>query len=170
MDAASFKQQFLPCHQKLYRVAFRLMGNAQDAEDMVQEAYLKLWKKREDLIDIQNIEAYCVTLIKNVCYDALRAFHLDEDNRPPEELNVTAASNIAQEVERKDEMAHLRKLISQLPEQQKRVMLLRDLNDCSFDEIEKATGLNAVNIRVLLSRARKKIREQFNEIINYEGK
>lgn len=170
MDANSFKQQFLPCHQKLYRVAFRLMGNAQEAEDMVQEAYLKLWKKRGELVDILNIEAYCVTLIKNVCYDALRAFHLDEDNRPPEELNVTASSNIAQEVERKDEMAHLRKLIGQLPEQQKRVMLLRDLNDCSFEEIEKATGLNAVNIRVLLSRARKKIREQFNEIMNYEGK
>lgn len=170
MDAVSFKQQFLPCHQKLYRVAFRLMGNAQDAEDMVQEAYLKLWKKRDELIDIQNIEAYCVTLIKNVCYDALRAFHLDEDNRPPEELNVTATSNVAQEMERKDEMIHLRKLIGQLPEQQKRVMLLRDLNECSFEEIEKATGLNAVNIRVLLSRARKKIREQFNEIMNYESK
>ena len=49
MDAASFKQQFLPCHAKLYRVAFRLMGNVQDAEDMVQEAYLKLWKKRDEL-------------------------------------------------------------------------------------------------------------------------
>ena len=51
MDAASFKQQFLPCHAKLYRVAFRLMGNVQDAEDMVQEAYLKLWNKRDELSD-----------------------------------------------------------------------------------------------------------------------
>lgn len=64
MDAASFKQQFLPCHAKLYRVAFRLMGNVQDAEDMVQEAYLKLWKKRDELPEVASIEAYCVTLIK----------------------------------------------------------------------------------------------------------
>lgn len=170
MDAISFKQQFLPCHPKLYRVAFRLMGNAQDAEDMVQEAYLKLWRKRDELVDILNTEAYCVTLVKNVCYDSLRSFHLDEGNRPFEELNLATASDIGREMERKDEVNHLRRLIGQLPEQQKRVMMLRDLNDCSFEEIEKATGLNSINIRVLLSRARKKIREQFNEIMNYESK
>ena len=170
MDAADFKQQFLPCHPKLFRIAFRMMGNSQDAEDMVQEAYLKLWKKRDELVGILNIEAYCVTLIKNICYDVLRGSHLDEDNRPPEELNLTGSSNIAQEIERKDEMNHLRKLIERLPEQQKRVMLLRDLNDWSFEDIEKVTGLNAINIRVLLSRARKKIREQFNEITNYESR
>lgn len=170
MDATKFKQQFLPCHPKLYRIAFRMMGNSQDAEDMVQEAYLKLWKKRDELVDILNIEAYCVTLIKNICYDVLRGSHLDEDSRPPEELNLTGNANIAQEIERKDEMNHLRKLIERLPKQQKQVMLLRDLNDWSFEDIEKVTGLNAVNIRVLLSRARKKIREQFNEITSYESR
>ena len=72
MDAAEFKQQFLPYHRKLYRVAFRLTGNPQDAEDMVQEAYLKLWNKRDELADVLNTEAYCVTLIKNLCYDVLR--------------------------------------------------------------------------------------------------
>lgn len=62
MDTAEFKQQFLPYHRKLYRVAFRLTGNPQDAEDMVQEAYLKLWNKRDELADVLNTEAYCVTL------------------------------------------------------------------------------------------------------------
>ena len=57
MDAAEFKQQFLPYHRKLYRVAFRLTGNPQDAEDMVQEAYLKLWNKRDELADVLNTEA-----------------------------------------------------------------------------------------------------------------
>ena len=74
MDANDFKRRFLPYHQKLYRTAFRLMGNAQDAEDMVQEVYLKLWKKREELPpDIRNTEAYCVTPTKNLCLDARRA-------------------------------------------------------------------------------------------------
>ena len=64
MDANQFKEQFLPYHAKLYRVAFRLMGNTQDAEDMVQEAYLKLWKKRDELPnDIQSMESYCITLV-----------------------------------------------------------------------------------------------------------
>ena len=59
MDTAEFKQQFLPYHRKLYRVAFRLTGNPQDAEDMVQEAYLKLWNKRDELAGVLNTEAYC---------------------------------------------------------------------------------------------------------------
>lgn len=167
MDAANFKQQFLPCHQKLYRAALRLMGNTRDAEDMVQEAYLKLWNKRDELSNILNTEAYCITLIKNLCYDALRRIQPDEDGRPPEELSLPTDTNIAREVEQRDEVNQVRRLIGQLPEQQKRVILLRDVNDYSFEEIEQATGLNAINIRVLLSRARKKIREQYNEIMNY---
>lgn len=170
MDAAKFKQQFLPCHPKLYRVAFRLMGNSQDAEDMVQEAYLKLWNKRDELANILNTEAYCVALIKNLCYDALRRTQPDEDGRAPEELSLPTDTNIAREVEQRDEVNQVRRLIGQLPEQQKRVILLRDVNDCSFEEIEQETGLNAINIRVLLSRARKKIREQYNEIMSYESK
>ena len=64
MDASDFKQKFLPYHRKLYRSAFLVLGNAQDAEDMVQEAYLKLWQKRNELPpDITNLEAYCVTLV-----------------------------------------------------------------------------------------------------------
>ena len=76
MDAAEFKQQFLPYHRKLYRTAFRLTENPQEAEDMVQEAYLKLWNKRDELAGVLNTEAYCVTLVKNLCYDALRRSRL----------------------------------------------------------------------------------------------
>ena len=142
MDAAEFKQQFLPYHRKLYRTAFRLTENPQEAEDMVQEAYLKLWNKRDELAGVLNTE----------------------------ELNLPTDTNIAREVEQRDEVNQVRRLIGRLPEQQKRVILLRDVNDCSFEEIEQATGLNAINIRVLLSRARKKIREQYNAIMNYESK
>ena len=170
MDAAEFKQQFLPYHRKLYRTAFRLTENPQEAEDMVQEAYLKLWNKRDELAGVLNTEAYCVTLVKNLCYDALRRSRPDEDGHAPEELNLPTDTNIAREVEQRDEVNQVRRLIGRLPEQQKRVILLRDVNDCSFEEIEQATGLNAINIRVLLSRARKKIREQYNAIMNYESK
>ena len=169
MDANDFKRKFLPYHRKLYRAAFHLMGNAQDAEDMVQEAYLKLWKRRDELpTDIANLEAYCVTLVKHVCHDALRLAHLEEDGRSPEELPIIGNTNVAHEVELKDEANHVMKLIGQLPEQQKQIMQMRDVEELPYEEIEKATGLTSVNIRVLLSRARKKIREQFLEIMNYE--
>ena len=84
MNASDFKQKFLPYHRKLYRSAFQILGNAQDAEDMVQEAYLKLWQKRNELPpDITNLEAYCVTLVKHLCYDNRRTSQLDEDERTP---------------------------------------------------------------------------------------
>ena len=171
MDANDFKRKFLPYHSKLYRVAFRIMGNEQDAEDMVQETYLKLWKKREELPpNIENMEAYCVTLTKNLCYDALRASHIEEDNHPPEELNIAGESNLMRDVELKDEVNQVKRIIQSLPHQQRQVITMRDVNECSMEEIEKATGLSAINIRVLLSRTRKKIREQFNAIKNYECK
>ncbi len=146
------------------------MENACDAEDVVQEAYLKLWNKRNELPHILNAEAYGVALVKNLCYDALRRARLNEDERLPEELNLQSDSNIISETEQRDEASQIQHLIGQLPRQQRQVMLLRDVNDCSFEEIEKVTGLNAINIRVLLSRARKKIREQFSAIVNYESK
>ena len=169
MDANDFKQRFLPYHRKLYRVAFLQLGNVQDAEDMVQEAYLKLWQRRNELPpDIANLEAYCVTLVKHLCYDKMRLVLPAEDERPPEELALAESTNLAYEVELKDEANHVMKLIGQLPEQQKQIMQMRDVEELPYEEIEKATGLTSVNIRVLLSRARKKIREQFLEIMNYE--
>lgn len=169
MDANDFKKQFLPYQRRLYRAAFQLTGNAQDAEDIVQEAYLKLWKRRNELPpNIINMEAYCITLIKNLCYDTLRASHLDEDGRLPEELNIANGTNVADEIDARDEANQVMKLIDGLPQQQRQVILMRDVDDRPYEEIEETTGLSAVNVRVLLSRARKKIREQFKEIMNYE--
>ena len=169
MDANDFKRKFLPYHSKLYRVAFRLMGNEQDAEDMVQETYLKLWKKREELPpDIGNMEAYCVTLTKNVCYDTLRTSHIEEDNRQPEELSIIQEGDLFREIAVRDEIHQVRQIIGKLPKPQRQIIMMRDVNDCSMEEIEQATGLSAVNIRVILSRTRKKIREQFNAIRDYE--
>lgn len=169
MDANDFKKQFLPYQRRLYWTAFQLMGNAQDAEDIVQEAYLKLWKRRNELPpDIINMEAYCITLIKNLCYDMLRGTHFDEDGRPLEELNIANSTNVADDIDTRDEANQVLRLIDGLPQQQRQVILMRDVNDQPYEEIEETTGLSAVNIRVLLSRARKKIREQFKEIMNYE--
>ena len=169
MDANEFKRRFLPCHQKLYRVAFRLMGNAQDAEDMVQEAYLRLWKRREELPpDIENMEAYSVVIIRNLCLNAYKSTKMEEEHRPIGELNVPQTGSLMREVELKDEANIVKRIIGALPEQQQQVVMMRDVDDCSYEEIEQATGLSSVNVRVLLSRARKKIREQFNAINSYE--
>ncbi len=168
MDAAQFKAQFLPYHKRLYRTAFHLLGNACDAEDMVQEAYLKLWNKRDELAEMAQHEAYLVTLIKHMCYDALRASALNEEGSTAEELPLAAEDNVARSVEERDEVGVVMHLIDCLPETQRQVIMLRDVDDCSYEEIETTTGLSAGNVRVLLSRARKTIREQFDAIVNNE--
>jgi RNA polymerase sigma-70 factor (ECF subfamily) len=167
MNTEEFKQRFLPLHALMYRTAFRMMGNALDAEDMVQEAYLKLWEQRDKLKQVTNVEAYCTSLLRNLCVDAFRKRHFDEEERPPEELPLTDDDNAATVVEREDEANQLISLIGQLPEGQRTVMTLHDLEGYSYEEIEDATGLTPVHIRVLLSRARKKVRENFEKIINY---
>lgn len=169
MDAESFKREFLPYHRKLYGVAYRLLENTEDAEDVVQEAYLKLWDKREGLAIISNAEAFCVTLVKNMCFDLLRSGKYVL-SRQGVELSEVCEATPADNLELRDEAKQVRQIIARLPLQQQRVVTLRDVKGCSFEEIERLTGLNATNVRVLLSRARKKIREEFNKWNNYESR
>ena len=169
MDAENFKRKFLSFHPKLFRIAYSLVENKADAEDILQDAYFKLWNKRDELPDIENPEAFCVTLVKNLSLDFLRS---PRANRREEEIEsvftLATDSSPEKELETKDKEQQIRQLINRLPENQRQVLRLRGIDDCSMDEIEQITGLNAVNVRVLLSRARKVIREQFEKLYEYE--
>lgn len=170
MDASEFKSMFLPHNRRMYCTAWRLAGNAQEAEDLVQEAYLKLWTKRDSLTGIDNAEAYCVTLVKHLFYDDRRRKHPKTDDSPPDNLNIADDSDTARNLEQSDETSHVKRLIESLPAQQRQIITMRDVDDLSYDEIETRTGICGTNIRVLLSRARKRIREQFKEILDDERK
>ena len=160
MQASDFKQLFLPCHRKLFSVAYRLMSNAQAAEDMVQETFLKLWMQRDKMEKVDNPEAYSITVLRRIFYDKMRAGHLQEVDKDVGSLQVSSSQNISKQLEEADEYQRVRLLINHLPEPQARIMLMRDIEDRSFEEICIETGLTEVNIRSILSRARKKIREQ----------
>ena len=90
MPASLFKQLLLPLYPRLHRVSLRLLGNVEDAEDMVQEVFLKLWDRRDALPDVQNVEAYCVTLTKNMCIDRLRLAEVKEVDVEAIALPLTA--------------------------------------------------------------------------------
>jgi RNA polymerase sigma factor, sigma-70 family len=160
MQASDFKQLFLPCHRKLFSVAYRLMSNAQAAEDMVQETFLKLWMQHDKIEKVDNPEAYSITVLRRIFYDKMRAGHLQEVDKDVGSLQISSSQNISKQLEEADEYQRVRLLINHLPEPQARIMLMRDIEDRSFDEISTETGLTEVNIRSILSRARKKIREQ----------
>ena len=164
MPASLFKQLLLPLYPRLQRVALRLLGNAEDAEDMVQEVYMKLWSKRDALPDVKDVEAYCVTLMKNMCIDRLRIAEADKADVDEVPTMLVATDDVEAQVERHDAVEQVKQIIGTLPEHQQQVITLRDIEDCSFEEIAEQTGLTAVNVRMLLSRARKTIRERFKKL------
>ena len=169
MEVDSFKRLFLPLHPKLFRIAYALVGNKAEAEDILQDAYYKLWSRRDELAGVQNPEAFCVTLVKNLCLDYLRSARANRhDEDVTEAITLSTDSSPEQELDTQDKVKQIRRLIDHLPDNQRQVMKLKGIDDCSMEEIEQITGLTAVNVRVLLSRARKIIREQFDKLYAYE--
>lgn len=160
MDADEFKQRFYPFHPKLYRIACALLNNTNDAEDVLQDLYCKLWSKRSELTAIHHPEAFCVTLVKNLCMDFLRSPKNRASAHVPEEVPETISEHTpAHDLESKEEMRCIERLIDTLPAKQQVVIRMRGCGDCTLEEIETVTGETAANVRVLLSRARKTLKE-----------
>lgn len=159
MNTELFKKTFIPYHQKLYRIAFRILKDEGNAEDIVQETYIKLWERRYEMEEIENKEAYAVIILRNNCLDFLRK---KKTYLSDFEIEVKdTSSSLSKELELKDDVMHVQKLVELLPHQQRLVMQLKHWDEYSDEEIEEITGMSQVNIRVTLSRARKTIREQF---------
>ena len=163
MEATTFKQRFLPHWRHLFWTAWRLTGNAQDAEDLVQEAFLKLWTKRDTLDNIENDEAFLTTIIKNLFRDQHRRRHLTIADNPPESLPLADENYLMIQIEARDESEQVNRLIRQLPKQQQRIITMHAIDNLSANDIETKTGLSSVNIRTLLSRARKNLRQKINK-------
>lgn len=159
MNAEEFKDIFLPYHQKLFRIAFRIVENKNDAEDLLQDTYTKLWMKRDIFAEINNAESFAVTILKNTCLDFLRrtknTVSGEYDRTVPEQ------DSLATYLDRQDEIDHILLWMKKLPEQQRRVMQLKHWEGYSNEEIEEITGLTTANIKTILSRTRRKIKEQF---------
>ena len=163
MTVTAFKERFLPLHPRLYRLAFSFTEDSSDAEDVLQEVYLKLWSKRNELADVANAEAFCVTLVRNMCIDRLRK---DRPKQVASEEVADEYSTASPETTaiRREELTLVKRLIDRLPDNQRQVLRLYGVKEYSLKEIEQITGLSSVNVRVLLSRARKIIREQFLQL------
>lgn len=160
MTAAAFKEKYMPYHQKMHRIACRLLEDSSDAEDIVQEAYIKLWNKRDELNHVENTESYCVVLLRNLCLDFLKTKNRHR-MQSAEDVTIREEKALIVDIENTDEISYIKTIIDQLPEQQRQIVKLRHFDEYSNEEIEEIMGLTSVNTRVLLSRARKKIKELY---------
>ena len=164
MDAREFKQRFLPHHRLLYRVAYQLTGNAQDAEDLLQDLYLKLWQKRDDLPDEAMNEAYLVTMIRRLYIDQRRLKRLDASAELKNEDGPPDERSLDRQIDAKDEAQQMEGLINQLPERDSKIIQMHLVEDRSYEEIERDTGLSQGNIRIIVMRTKKKLKQQFQNI------
>ena len=168
MKAEIFKKIFLPYHKKLYRIAYKFLENQQDSEDIVQETYIKLWQKRDEWESIINPESFAVTLLKNNCLDCLKK--MKPEIHSIDGIHIQAIDSLLVQIENRDELIHIHFIMKQLSVQQRQVIRLKIWDNLSDEEIEKITGLTKGNIKVVLSRARKKIKELYQKWEKYENR
>lgn len=164
MDAREFKQRFMPFHRRLYRVGYHLTGNAQDAEDLLQDTYLKLWQKRDDLREEVVTEAYLVTLMQNLFRDQRRLKRIDTSEDIDDHAEPPDERSLAETLEAKDEAKQMETLMDGLPERDRNIIQMHLVEDKSYEEIEQDTGLSQGNLRIIMMRTKQKLKEQYLKI------
>ena len=165
MRQNEFMTVVLPFKDKLYRLAKRYLVSSEEAEDAVQEVLLKLWKGRSRMQDYKNPEAFAMTMTKNYCLDRLKS--KQASNLKIVHSNYQNSDNLQKQVELSDEIQLVFKAMESLPEKQRVVMQLRDIEQFEFHEISEMLEINETAIRVNLSRARKTVREELLKQYNY---
>jgi len=169
MDFNEYKLKVFPVKDKLYRLANRMVSHNAEAEDIVQETMIRLWKRRNKLHSYKNIEAFAMVITKNLCLDYLKS----KKSKVVELTNMNSRNtNINPHIiaETNDIMLSVKKAVAKLPTKQKIILQLRDIEEKEFDEIAEITGETINNIRVLLSRARRNVKESIIKKENYEYK
>jgi len=165
MTTEEFKNTVIPFSRKLYPMLFRILRDEEETRDALQDLMVKLWNKRDELKNCNNPSAYIFTMARNLSFDLLkkrRPMRMDEnDERKMMLLNSEDATEV------RERMEQVRKVIEQLPEKYREVINLRDIDGLEFDEIKEMTGYEVPYIRVLLSRARQKVKEEVEKTYDY---
>ena len=161
----SFQNDILPLKNELFRLALRITLNAADAEDVVQDTMLKVWKRRNDWEQIESIEAFCLTICRNLALDRLR--HMDYQSQTldmaADPVDASHTANPEQMAVQRDRVQLVRQLINRLPERQRSCMQLRDIEGKSYRDIATILGITEQQVKVTIFRARQAVKTAFQE-------
>ena len=167
MTIEAFKSEVLTGRNKYFRFSYSITGNRELAEDVVQDVLMKMWNDRSNLATVENKEAWCMRMIRNLSIDKLRikankGESLDKVvgfyDPSPSPVDITMSNELQESIA---------SLISSLPENQKEIIQLRDIQGYSYKEISDILGLDLNTVKVTLFRARKKLREELKTINIY---
>ena len=166
MELNQFKSEVLPIRNKVYSYSLKLLNDQPEAEDTVQEVFLKLWQMRTRLGDYRSIEALTIQITKNICLNKLdyQKRHQTEDIERVYHYPVD--DNTGRQLEEIDAVLLIKRIINTLPELQQLIIRMRDIEGYELEEISEITGCRPEAIRMNLSRARKRVKEIFFKINN----
>lgn len=165
MQSEQFKKDIIPLRQTLFATALKWMQQEEEAEDATQETLLRMWNVREQLDTVANPGAFAMQTVKNICIDRLRRQKekTTVDDLPAETDYETPYT----EIERKDAVELVKRIIEHLPVLQQTIIRMRDIEGFELQEIAEITGTQVSAVTTNLSRARKKVRDQYMKIMNY---
>ncbi len=167
MKKLSFRDDVLPLKDKIFRLALRITLSRTEAEDIVQDVLIKVWNRRDDLAEVDSIEAYSLTVCRNLSLDRLQSKENDNvnlDDAPPTEAD-DAPPDL--QMIRNERIDNIKRLIERLPIPQRAAMQLRDMEGKTYKEISAITGQTEEQVKVNIFRARQYIRKQIEKIENY---
>ena len=169
MRKISFRNDVLPLKNVLYRLALRITMNREEAEDVVQDTLMKVWDRRDTLDNIDSIEAFSLTICRNIALDMTKRAarsneSLDQDNIEPQVSSLAAPD---ERTEQKDMLDMVRRIVDSLPEKQRVCMQLRDFEGKSYKDIAAVLSITEEQVKVNIYRARQTVKLKFNENAEY---
>ena len=170
MKKISFRTDVLPLKNELYRLALRITLNPADAEDVVQETMMKVWNRRQQWEQIESMEAFCLTICRNLSLDKTRKMsHQDQslDSGEHDAPDYSYAANPEEQAIGQDRVRLVRQLINSLPEKQRTVMQLRDFEGKSYKEIAAILNISEEQVKVNIFRARQTVKQKYIEAEEY---
>ncbi len=163
MNLEDFNNRVLPLKNKLFRFALSVVANKETAEDVVQDTFFKLWKKRESLGEILNLEAWSMRMVKNQCLDHFKSKFVQTKGGNPDPNQAGINVSPYKQTELNSAIANIQNLMAQLPEKQRMIFKLRDIEEYSYKEIADIMEVDISVVKVNLHRARKFIRQQLEK-------
>lgn len=167
MHTISFREDILPLKDKLFRLALRITFDRAEAEDIVQDTLIRVWNKRDEWQQMDSIEAYCLTIARNLAIDRSQKMESQNLELTPETQEMPDAKMPDQLMEQNEQLSIVHRLINELPEKQRSILQLRDIEGKNYKEIAVILGLTEEQVKVNLFRARQRIRLKYNEINDY---
>jgi RNA polymerase sigma factor (sigma-70 family) len=168
MNLEAFQNRVLPVKNKLFRFALKFLGNEEEAKDVVQEVFIRVWNGREQMNEVQNWEAWCMRIAKNLSLDRIRSITRKQTQPIEESYHIHLESLSPHEsTEVQENMNRITQFIAALPEKQRQIIHLRDVEGYSYNEICEIMELDMNQVKVNLFRARNAVREKFMKINAY---